>query len=82
MMKPILIFTVVFIGILFIAASSIHAQPADATAWWLIADSISNVQSRENLDALVNLLQARGKVPSDQIHRIEGKACTRDGLHT
>ena len=81
-MKPILIFTVVFIGILFIAASSIHAQPADATAWWLIADSISNVQSRENLDALVNLLQARGKVPSDQIHRIEGKACTRDGLHT
>jgi hypothetical protein len=87
MMKRIFIFTVFSIGILLIVASQSQAQQVaspmvDRTAWWLLADSRPDARSKQDFDALVKVLIDRGKVPPDQIHRIAGAECTRDGVHT
>ena len=79
-MKQILGFVVCFIGISLIAVSALEAQLVDATVWWLIVSPEVDNQSRSNLNALVNLLKERGKVPSNHIRRIEGSECTREGI--
>ena len=60
--------------------SSLYAQFVDAATWWLIVSPDVDTRSRSNLDSLVNLLQERGKVPSNHIRRIEGSECTREGI--
>ncbi len=79
-MKQILVLIVFFIGVSLITVSPLYAQVTDATTWWLIVTPDADTRSRSNLDSLVNLLQERGKVLSKHIHRIEGDACTRDGI--
>ena len=79
-MKQILVFIVFFIVVSLIMVSPLYAQFVDATTWWLIVTPDVDTRSRSNLDSLVNLLQERGKVPLKHIHRIEGDACTRDGI--
>ena len=79
-MKQILVFIVFFIGVSLITVSSLNAQSVDATTWWLIVSPEVDTRSRSNLDSLVNLLQERGKVPSNHIRRIEGGECTREGI--
>ena len=86
-MKRISVFTVFFIGILLISASWMQAQQApsptvDSRAWWLLADLRPDARSKQDFDALVAVLVDRGKVPPDQIHRIAGAECTRDGVHS
>ncbi len=80
MMKQILVFIVFSIGVSLITVSSLYAQSVDATTWWLIVSPDVDTRSRSNLDSLVNLLKERGKVPSNHIRRIEGDACTREGI--
>ena len=79
-MKQILVFIVFSIGVSLITVSSLYAQSVDATTWWLIVSPDVDTRSRSNLDSLVNLLKERGKVPSNHIRRIEGDACTREGI--
>ena len=79
-MKQILVFIVFFIGVSLITVSSLDAQPVDATTWWLIVSPDVDTRSRSNIDSLVNLLQERGKVPSNHIRRIEGSECTGEGI--
>ena len=79
-MKQILVFIVFFIGASLFTVSSLYARPVDATTWWLIVSTDVDTRSRSNLDSLVNLLKAHGKVPSNHIQRIEGSECTREGI--
>ena len=80
MMKQILVFIVLLIGVSLITVSSLDAQAVDAITWWLIVNPEVDNQSRSNLNSLVNLLKERGKVPANQIRRIGGSECTRDGI--
>lgn len=86
-MKRIFIFTVFSIGILLSSARGLQAQQVDSPtvdsrAWWLLVDLRPDARSKQDFDALVAVLVDRGKVPSDQIHRIAGAECTRDGVHS
>ena len=75
MMKQILVFIVFSIGF-----SLIAVLPISAETWWLIMSPETDANIQGNLDSLVTLLKERGKVPSNQIRRIEGDQCTRDGI--
>ena len=79
-MKQILVFIVLSIGVSLLTVSSLDAQSVDATTWWLIVAPDVDPRARSNLDSLVDLLQERGKVPSNHIRRIEGSECTREGI--
>ena len=79
-MKQILVSIVFLTVVSLIMVSSLYAQFVDATTWWLIVSPDVDTRSRSNVDSLVNLLQERGKVPSNQIRRIEGSECTREGI--
>ena len=79
-MKQIIVFIVFSIGFSVITVSPLDAQSADATTWWLIVTPDADTRSLIRVDSLVNLLQARGKVSSKHIRRIEGDVCTRDGI--
>lgn len=79
-MKQILVFIVFSIGVSLVIVSSLNAQVVDTTTWWLIVSPDIDPRSRSNQDSLVNLLKERGKVPSNHIHRIEGRECTPDGI--
>ncbi len=79
-MKRALTSAVFISALLLIAVFPIRAQRVDATAQWLIVAPNVDAHSRKTLDSLVNLLTNRGKIPSGQIHRIEGDKCSRDGI--
>ena len=79
-MKQILVCIVFSIGVSLLTVSPLAAQVVDATTWWLIVTPDADTRSLSGLDSLVNLLKERGKVPSKHIHRIEGDACTREGI--
>lgn len=80
-MKRELLFIVIFIGYLSIDILPTFAQPRDTTAWWLLADINPNDRSHADFEAFVNLLIARGNVPSNQIQHIEAEQCTKAGIY-
>ncbi|MCZ6679854.1 MAG: hypothetical protein O7E52_21690, partial [Candidatus Poribacteria bacterium] len=80
MMKQILVCIVFSSGFFLIAVLPIKAELVDATAWWLIVSPDTNVDSQGNRDALVRLLEERGKIPSQHLRRLEGNQSTRDGI--
>ena len=79
-MKHILVFIVLLIGVSLLTVPSLDAQSVDATTWWLIMSPNADTVSLSSLDSLVSLLKEHGKVSSKHIRRIEGDACTRDGI--
>lgn len=79
-MKQILVFVVCFIGLLLITVSPLSADLVDTTTWWMIVHPEVDNRSRNNLNSLVSLLKERGKIPSNQIRRLEGSECTHDGI--
>ena len=80
-MKQIIVSIALILEFMKIDASSVRAQPRDASAWWLIVSPTTDNRTQSFLDSLVDLLNERGKVPSVQISRIEGEECTRYGVH-
>ncbi len=79
-MKHILLFIVLFTAVSLITGPSLYAQSVDAATWWLIVNPDTDGGSPNSLDALVSLLTEYGKIPANHIRRIDGDACTRDGI--
>lgn len=81
MMKHPLLLIVIITGYVSIAVLPIYSQSTDSSSHWLLADANPDGRSQADFAAFADLLKVRGKVPSDQIHHIEGDECTQGGLH-
>ena len=80
-MKRELLFIVIFIGYLSTGILPTFAQPTDTSAWWLLVDINPDDRSHSDFEAFVDLLTARGNVPSNRIQHIEAEECTRTGVY-
>ena len=81
MMKREFLFIVIFIGYLSTGILPTFAQPTDTSAWWLLADINPDDSSHADFEAFVDLLTARGNVPSNRIQHIEAEECTRTRVY-
>ncbi|MDE0184008.1 MAG: hypothetical protein OXP71_00975 [Candidatus Poribacteria bacterium] len=79
-MKQIILSTAFILECMIFDASSLRAQPFDTSAWWLVVSPTTDDRTQDYLDALVDLVKERGKVPAGQISRLEGEKCTREGV--
>ncbi len=59
--------------ILIACVPTVPAALVDAETHWLIVDATPDARAHESLNALTELLVNRGKVPSEQVHRLEGE---------
>ena len=78
MSKPNLTLITILITV-FTLIACVQAVPAalvDAEAHWLIVDTSPDARAHESLSSLTELLLNRGKVPSEQVHRLEGEHAT------
>ena len=80
-MKRELLFIVIFIGYVSTGILPTFAQPTDTTVWWLLADINPDDRSHADFEAFVDLLMARGNVPSNRIQHIEAEECTHTGVY-
>ena len=71
----------IFIGIAFAIFASPPVLLADSGTHWLIVDATPEARAYEQVNSLIELLTTRGKVPSAQIHRVEGDAATPEEIH-
>ena len=72
MPKPNTIILITFLTFI----SFVPAVPAalvDAETHWLIVDATPDARAHESLNTFTELLVNRGKVPNEQIHRLEGE---------
>ena len=74
-------FRPIFICIVLVFAVPVQAFSMDSGTYWLLVDATPQAMARERLDSLTKLLTTRGKVPSEQIYRIEGDSTTADEIH-
>ena len=81
MSKPNAIFTLVSIAIAFVIIASTPVFSVDSGVHWLIVDATPDARAHEPLNALTELLTTRGKVPSEQIHRLEGDVVTMQEIY-
>ena len=81
-MKQIILSTALILEFIIFDASLLRAQPRDTSAWWLVVSPTTGDRTQSYLDALVDLLKERGKVPTGQVSRLEGEKCTRGGVRT
>ena len=76
---------IILIAIVFLASYLVvpiaPAIPVDSGTHWLIVDATPEARAHELLNALTELLVARGKVPAEQLHRIEGASATGAEIH-
>ncbi len=80
MSKLNIILTVFFI-VLILSVPAVSAVLVDSGTVWLIVDATPDARAHESLDALIKLLVTRGKVPSEQLHHIEGERATSEEIH-
>ena len=71
----------IFIGIAFAIFVSPPVLLADSGTHWLIVDATPEARAYEQVNSLIELLTTRGKVPSAQIHRVEGDTATPEEIH-
>lgn len=76
----IILTVIVFFG-LYVVVPTSPAILVDSGTHWLIVDATPEARAHELLNILTKLLVARGKVPADQIHRIEGASATGTEIH-
>ena len=69
------IFTTLIIGV------SPPAASVDSRTHWLIVDAAPEPRAHETLNSLTELLTTRGKVPSEQLHRLEGDRVTTQEIY-
>ena len=74
-------FTIIFICVMLVTVVVAPAFPIDSGTYWLIVDATPEARAHEQLNSLIELLTTRGKVPSEQIYRIEGDNTTPDEIH-
>ena len=71
----------IFIGIAFAIFASPPGLSADSGTHWLFVDATPEARAHEQVNSLIELLTTRGKIPSEQIHRIEGDTATSAEIH-
>ena len=81
MMKRQLLFIVIITGYVSVAILPTCARPTDTSAHWLLADTNPDARSRADFEAFIDLLVARGNVPSNRIQHIEAEQCTKAGIY-
>ena len=77
--KPL--FIPIFICVASVIFLSAPELSADSGTHWLIVDATPEARAHEVLNSLIELLTTRGKVPSEQIHHIEGDSATSEEIH-
>ncbi len=76
----IILTTIVFLAS-YLVVPIAPAILVDSGTHWLIVDATPEARAHELLNALTELLVARGKVPAEQLHRIEGASATGAEIH-
>lgn len=74
-------FRLIFICVVLVAIVLAPAFPIDSGTYWLIVDATPETRAQEQVNSLIQLLTTRGKVPSEQIYRIEGDNTTPEEIH-
>jgi len=70
----------IFIYIVWTLVALVTASLADSNTYWLLVDTTPEAQAHQRLLALNQLLTTRGKVPSEQIHHVEGENATAEEI--
>ncbi|MCY4552626.1 MAG: hypothetical protein OXC79_03045, partial [Candidatus Poribacteria bacterium] len=81
MSKMNTVFTPIFIYIVLVFTLSVPAFSVDSGTYWLLVDTTPDARAHERLNSLTELLTSRGKVPSEQIYRVEGENATTEEIH-
>ena len=81
MSKMNTVFTPIFIYIVLVFTLSVPAFSVDSGTYWLLVDTTPDARAHELLNSLTELLTSRGKVPSEQIYRVEGENATTEEIH-
>ncbi len=81
MLKPDTRLTSILISVTFVIAVSVPAFSVDSSTHWLLVDATAETQAHTPLNSLTDLLTMRGKVPSEQIHHLEGDLATADEIY-
>ena len=81
MSKQNILLISILICVAFAAFVSTPALSADSGTHWLIVDATPEARAHELVNPLVELLTTRGKVPSEQIHHVEGDSATAEEIH-
>jgi len=81
MPKLNIILTVIVFLVLYVVVPIAPAILVDSGTHWLIVDATPEARAHELLNALTELLVVRGKVPAEQIYRIEGASATGAEIH-
>ena len=81
MLKQKIIFIPICIGVVLTTLISIPALSADSGTHWLIVDATPDARAHELVNSLTELLTTRGKVPSEQIHHLEGSNVTTEEIY-
>ncbi len=72
---------IIFICVAFVIFLSTPAFSVDSGTHWLIVDATWDARAHAQLNALIELLTTRGKVPQEQIHHIEGDSATSEEIY-
>ena len=81
MSKMNTVFTPIFIYIVLAFTLSVPAFSVDSGTYWLLVDTTPEARAHAQLNSLTELLTSRGKVPSEQIYRVEGENATTEEIH-
>lgn len=68
------------ICIVLVFVVSVPVFSVDSGTYWLLVDAMPDANAREHLNSLTELLTTRGKVPSEQVYRVEGDSTTSDEI--
>ena len=81
MSKQNILLISILICVAFATFVSTPVLSADSGTHWLIVDATPEARAHELVNPLVELLTTRGKVPSEQIHHVEGDTATSEEIH-
>lgn len=81
MLKQNVISTPIFIFLVLATFVSTPVLSADSDTHWLIVDATLEARAHELVNALIELLTTRGKIPSEQIHHVEGDRATSEEIY-
>ena len=81
MLKQNIIFILIFICVALAIFVPTPALSADSGTHWLIVDTTPEARAHELVNSLIEFLTTRGKVPSEQIHHVEGDSATSAEIH-
>ena len=81
MLKQNIIFILIFICVALAIFVPTPALSADSGTHWLIVDTTPEARAHELVNSLIEFLTTRGKVPSEQIHHVEGDSATSEEIH-